>query len=62
MVEQISLSLQVKRSVIIFKKLLYASCIKSCRTILEVDLRKLGNIRKSPPPEMKILSVQVKVS
>ena len=68
MVEQISFSPQVKRSVVISNKLVYTSCPRTCRTTQ--DLRRPYKIRKyqenvktsqnyglvlSLPPEMKIL-------
>ena len=43
MVEQIFLSPQVKRSVIVSNKLVYRSCLTSCRNEIT---RKLGKFRK----------------
>ena len=54
MFEQIFLSSQVKRSVIISIKLVYTSYLTSCQTTSALgmnnryDLKKLGNIRKTP--------------
>ena len=43
MVEQIFLSPQVKRSVIISNEVAYASCLKSCELSNDLGLRILGN-------------------
>ena len=74
MVEQISLSQQVKQNLIFNNKLVYTSCLTSCRTTL--DLGPLENrknqeklktsknycVALSPFHEMKILSVLIKIS
>ena len=66
MVEQIFLLPQVKQSVIISKKLVYMSCLTSCRTTEDPgaeEIRKYQENLKtsqnfclvpSPPPEMKM--------
>ena len=41
MVEQISLSPQVKRNLTISNKLVYTSCLTSCRTKILIELIKL---------------------
>ena len=66
MVEQIFFSLQVKRSAIISKRLIYANCFTSCRTKSRQWAGLHAHTRKkrlhsycivlSLPPEMKTLS------
>ena len=71
MVEQIFLSPQVKRSMIISNRLIYTKSLTNCQTTY--CLRKSGNMKKvsklieSLPgaqsiPEMKILLVLIKIS
>ena len=72
MVEQISLSPQVKRSVIIKIKLVYKSCLTSCQTAQDfrsLEIKKFQeNVETlcnfclvfSTPPKMKVLLVLAK--
>ena len=46
MVEQVFLSPQVKRSLIISNKLVYTSCLTSCQNAVTLSYEKLGKIMK----------------
>ena len=63
MAEQIFFSPQVKRSVIVSNKLVYASCIANIRKYQQ-NLKTSWNycLALSRPSEMKILSELVKIS
>ena len=70
LIQQIFLSPQVKQ-VIISNKVVYTSCLTSCRTTLDLKIRKVqnnvkiswnDNLMPSPPSKKKILLVQAKDS